>query len=69
MDNVGSAAISIDGGIMQISIPRSLIGMDKGGDSLYFKVADSVEHPEDIMDYYVTGRCMPMGRFSYQYLG
>lgn len=54
---------------MQISIPRSLIGMDKGGDSLYFKVADSVEHPEDIMDYYVTGRCMPMGRFSYQYLG
>jgi hypothetical protein len=32
-------------------------------------VADSVEHPEDIMDYYVTGRCMPMGRFSYQYLG
>lgn len=68
-DNAGSADISINGKIMQICIPRALIGMDKGSDNLYFKVADSVEHPEDIMDYYVTGRCMPMGRFSYQYLG
>ena len=52
---------------MQIAIPKSALNMQS--DAFYFKVADSVENITDIMDYYVTGRSMPMGRFSYQYLG
>ena len=58
---------SLDGAVLQLEVPRAVLGLE--GDAFYFKVADSVENPADIMDYYVTGRSMPMGRFSYQYLG
>ena len=68
-ETVGNADVSVSGNVMQLRVPRALLGMSAQDARLYFKVADSVEHPEDIMDYYVTGRCMPMGRFSYQYLG
>ena len=34
---------------------------------LYFKAADSIEHQDDIMDYYVSGCSVPMGRLSYLY--
>lgn len=66
---MGNADVSVSGNVMQLRVPRALLGMSAQDARLYFKVADSVEHPEDIMDYYVTGRCMRMGRFSYQYLG
>ena len=39
---------------------------DDGGD-FYFKVADGVADPAEIMDYYATGRSLPMGRLSYLY--
>ena len=31
------------------------------------KVADGVADPAEIMDYYATGRALPMGRLSYLY--
>ncbi|MBR3750256.1 MAG: hypothetical protein IKK58_00630 [Clostridia bacterium] len=64
---VGNVKMNVSGNIMQVEIPKSLLKMQS--DTFYFKVADSVENITDIMDYYVTGRSMPMGRFSYQYLG
>ena len=64
---VGNVKMNVSGNIMQLEIPKSLLKMQS--DTFYFKVADSVENITDIMDYYVTGRSMPMGRFSYQYLG
>lgn len=66
---VGQAQVKVAGNIMQIAIPRAALGLAENDNTLYFKVADSVENPKDIMDYYVTGRCMPMGRWSYQYFG
>ncbi len=63
----GDAKMNVSGKIMQLEIPKSVLNMQN--DTFYFKVADSVEQINDIMDYYVSGRCMPMGRFSYQYLG
>lgn len=65
---VGQADVTVDGAYMQVRIARCLVGLAEDS-TLYFKLADSVQHPDDIMDYYVTGRCMPMGRFSYQYIG
>jgi len=65
--SVGSAKIKVSGKTMQVEIPKALLNMQS--DAFYFKVADSVENITDIMDYYVTGRSMPMGRFSFQYLG
>jgi hypothetical protein len=61
-----TATYSVQGNVMQISIPRAALGLDASGD-FYFKVADGVSDPAEIMDYYVTGRCMPMGRLSYLY--
>ena len=64
---IGDVKMNIGGSSMQVEIPKSLLNMEN--DTFYFKVADSVENIADIMDYYVTGKSMPMGRFSYQYLG
>lgn len=58
---------SISGKYMQIAIPRSMIGADGDCPCIYFKAADSVEKFRDINDYYVTGKCLPMGRLSYSY--
>ena len=56
------------GNILQVKIPKEALGIE-GRANIYFKVADGVEHPEDITDYYVTGRSVPMGRLSYRYIG
>ncbi len=52
---------------MQISIPLSALGITKESFKLNFKCADSVEKESDIMDYYVSGDSMPVGRLSYIY--
>jgi hypothetical protein len=61
-----TATYTVKGKILQISIPRAALGLDQGGD-FYFKVADGVADPAEIMDYYATGRSLPMGRLSYLY--
>ncbi len=61
-----TATYSVQGDVMQISIPRAALGLETVGD-FYFKVADGVMDTDEIMDYYVTGRSMPMGRLSYLY--
>ena len=65
---VGEARISVSGKVMQVALPRNTVGLESS-DEFYFKVADGVENPTDIMDYYVTGRCLPMGRLSYKFVG
>ncbi len=61
-----TATFSVQGNVMQISVPRSALGLTEAED-FYFKVADGVSDTDEIMDYYVTGRSMPMGRLSYLY--
>ena len=61
-----SATYTVQGSVMQIMIPRAVLGLEDGGD-FYFKVADGVSNPAEIMDYYATGRSLPMGRLSYLY--
>ena len=58
----------MSGNILQVKIPKETLGI-AGRANIYFKVADGVEHPEDIMDYYVSGRSLPMGRLSFRYIG
>lgn len=66
---VGEAEYIIEGNIMQIKIPRNLIGLvkNKGEQKFYFKVADDVENTSDIMSYYKSGKSLPLGRLSYMY--
>ena len=61
-----TATYTVQGNVMQVSIPRAALGLDAAGD-FYFKVADGVSDPAEIMDYYVTGCSLPMGRLSYLY--
>lgn len=68
-EKVGEAEYRIDGNVMQVKLPRAAIGIDAGVNNFYFKLADGVEYPSDIMDYYVTGLSFPMGRLSCRYIG
>lgn len=67
-ETVGSADIVVRDNFMFLSVPRSAVGLSET-DTFYFKVADSVEVPEDIMEYYVSGSVFPIGRLSYTYTG
>ena len=60
-----NASYSINGCYLQIQLPISAIGNSE----FYFKVADSIENPDDIMSYYVSGESLPMGRFSFYFPG
>lgn len=66
--NVGQAEIKLDVNNLIVKVPRAAVGLTDSA-QFYFKVADGVEHQDDIMDYYVTGRSMPMGHLSYKYNG
>lgn len=64
----GQAQIDVQGKYMQIAVPRSAVGLNNSNE-FYFKVADNITNPSDIMDYYVSGKSFPLGRMSYRYLG
>ncbi|MBE7067139.1 MAG: hypothetical protein E7385_06270 [Ruminococcaceae bacterium] len=61
---IGLAPYTVSGKLMQIQIPKEIIGDNK---AFYFKVADGVDSPDDIMSYYESGCSMPVGRLSYIY--
>ena len=61
------AAFSRSGKVIQIAVPRNEVGLSNA-DSFYFKVEMGVSTPSDLMDSYLTGSAMPMGRLSYLYL-
>ncbi|MBR6921385.1 MAG: hypothetical protein IKH51_04255, partial [Clostridia bacterium] len=67
-ETVGEGVYYLSGNILQVKIPKTALGIE-GSSNIYFKVADGIEHPDDITDYYVSGRSLPMGRLSYRYLG
>jgi hypothetical protein len=64
---VGKAGFSIKGTNVQIKVPRNSVQALKNIYQLYFKVADGINKPSDIMEYYVSGIALPMGRLSYLY--
>ena len=65
---LGTADIVIRDEFMFLKISKDVISM-RDTNTLYFKVADSVEAPKDIMSYYTTGSTFPVGRYSYSYTG
>lgn len=63
-ETIGQAKCSVQGKYLQLSVPKALLGV---GDSftLKIKATDHITHPEDIMDYYVSGDSAPIGRLGY----
>ncbi len=58
---------SIQANIMQIEVPLKSINQKDGKIHVEFKVCDSQEHPNDILDYYVSGSSAPIGRMNFVY--
>jgi len=69
LSDAGEAQVEVDKNILLLTVPRSVLGLAENNNSFYFKVADNIEKPSDIMDYYVSGCSVPMGRFSFRYVG
>lgn len=66
-EKVADAQMRIFGNAMVLSIPLKSLGLTADNCYLQLKVADNVQNPDDIMDYYITGDCAPIGRLSYTY--
>lgn len=64
---IGKCECDIVNNHMRISIPLDMLNIHTENFSIRFKVADSVNLPDNIMDYYVSGCCVPIGRLSYLY--
>ena len=63
----GDADIKISGNTLQVKVSKASIGAS-GASSFYFKVSDGVDKASDIMNTYITGDSLPMGRLSYKYV-
>jgi hypothetical protein len=63
----GDAHIHVEGNIMQVAIPLKTIGLSRTHFNVQIKVTDNITHPDDIMDYYVSGDSAPIGRLGYDY--
>ncbi len=53
--------------VIVYKIPLNALGVTADSCHLRLKVTDNVTNPEDIMDYYISGDCAPIGRLSYSY--
>jgi hypothetical protein len=63
---IGEAKFSVCSEVLQVKIPREMVGLCKN-DGFIFKIAYGVEHPDDIVDYYVSGDSLPIGRLGFAY--
>jgi hypothetical protein len=63
----GSADYVVSGKTIQFKVPKQAVSISGSTGSFYFKVSDGVTEASDIMDSYLTGDSMPMGRLSYKY--
>ena len=54
---------------LQLAIPRADLGLprDSSAVSIDFKWIDNLQHPDDIMDVYLSGDVAPEGRFKFRY--
>ena len=66
-EEVDKVKYSVQGNVMQVEVPLKAIGLKEDRIEIEFKVSDSIEHANDIMDYYVSGSSAPVGRLNFTY--
>ena len=59
----------VNGNQLQLAVPRAALGLSDGntGTDIDFKWADNLQHPGEVMDFYLSGDVAPAGRFNYRY--
>lgn len=65
--SAGEADYFVSGNQMVVKIPLATLGLTADNVALSFKVADNVQKPGDILEYYISGDSAPIGRFGYAY--
>lgn len=66
-EDVAKVSYRVKGNELELAIPKSALGIHGDHFTIDFKWADNIQHPGDIMDFYVSGDCAPIGRFNYRY--
>ena len=61
---VGDIEQTVSGNVIQVKIPRSLLG-ETGTVDLEFKIADGINVAGDVLNFYIDGSSAPMGRYNY----
>ncbi|MBR6645530.1 MAG: hypothetical protein IKL21_07195 [Clostridia bacterium] len=64
---VGDVEYKVNGNVIMVKIPKTLLGITSNEFTVNFKWCDNVQNEGDIMDFYVSGDVAPTGRFKYQY--
>ena len=59
---------NISGNVMNVYIPIAALSIKNDVFKVRFKCSDSIEKESDILDYYVSGCSVPIGRLSYTYI-
>lgn len=65
--SAGEAEYAVYGNVILYKVPLSALGLNKNNCYIRFKVCDNVTKPDDIMNYYISGDCAPIGRLAYSY--
>ncbi len=67
---VADVVYDVKGNEIQIAIPRAALGIPEGKTdfTIDFKWTDNLQHPDDAMDFYLSGDVAPDGRFRYRYI-
>ena len=63
-ETVGSVAYTREGNVMQVKIPKAMVGFT---DTIDFKWADNSTPTGDIMEFLDQGDAAPNGRYTYRY--
>ena len=67
---VAPVELHVQGCELQITIPRAALGLKPGEakTAIDFKWADNLQHPGNVMDFYISGDVAPEGRFNFRYV-
>jgi hypothetical protein len=66
---VATATMRVADHELHLAIPRQALGLTTNSTrlTLDFQWADNLQHPGDLMDFYVSGDVAPEGRFRFRY--
>jgi len=64
---VGKIDYSVNGKMLQLSIPRTMLGLTDKVIDFGFKWSDNMQEEGNLMDFYVNGEAAPGGRYTFHY--
>ena len=64
-ENIGTADYDVRGNILQIQVPRDMLGLKDTPVTLHFKWSDNMQEQGEILDFYRNGDVAPGGRFMF----